>query len=183
MPEQGALRVNSIRIWSRDCRDWIHRPRFDRPPFAQGASCTGGGKITKQIAKPMAAAQDAQKAKKWQEVLAKTREAEAAPAPSRSSISTGCTNFAATRITSSASTAEAARELESGLNNRPACPKRKKPSATRRSSACTPRCATIPRSSTTAIARSRLSRDPETAGCRGARRTTRPATTRKPCAS
>src|SRR5262245_12264321 len=42
---------------------------------AQGA-CTGGGKISKQIAKPMSAAQDAMKAKKWQEVLAKTREAE-----------------------------------------------------------------------------------------------------------
>ena len=47
------------------------------PAFAQTAVCTGNGKISKQIAKPMAAAQDAQKAKKWQEVLAKTREAEA----------------------------------------------------------------------------------------------------------
>src|SRR5213075_2695061 len=48
--------------------------------LAQGAGCTGNGKISKQIAKPMAAAQDAQKAKKWQEVLAKTREAQAVPA-------------------------------------------------------------------------------------------------------
>jgi tetratricopeptide (TPR) repeat protein len=47
------------------------------PAFAQAAVCTGNGKISKQIAKPMAAAQDAQKAKKWQEVLAKTRDAEA----------------------------------------------------------------------------------------------------------
>ena len=47
------------------------------PAFAQAGVCTGNGKISKQIAKPMAAAQDAQKAKKWQEVLAKTREAEA----------------------------------------------------------------------------------------------------------
>jgi tetratricopeptide (TPR) repeat protein len=49
------------------------------PAFAQAGVCTGNGKISKQIAKPMAAAQDAQKAKKWQEVLAKTREAEATP--------------------------------------------------------------------------------------------------------
>ena len=47
------------------------------PAFAQAGVCTGNDKISKQIAKPMAAAQDAQKAKKWQEVLAKTREAEA----------------------------------------------------------------------------------------------------------
>ena len=52
-------------------------PRWDswrwgtaHPALAQAGSCTGGGKITKQIAKPMAAAQDAQKAKQWQEVLA-----------------------------------------------------------------------------------------------------------------
>ena len=47
------------------------------PALAQAGVCTGNNKISKQIAKPMAAAQDAQKAKKWQEVLAKTREAEA----------------------------------------------------------------------------------------------------------
>ncbi|MEO8016454.1 MAG: hypothetical protein ABI769_01465 [Pseudomonadota bacterium] len=47
--------------------------------FAQGAACTGNGKISKQIAKPMAAAQDAQKAKRWQEVLNKTREAQSMP--------------------------------------------------------------------------------------------------------
>ena len=47
--------------------------------YAQTAACTGGGKISKQIAKPMKAADDAQKARKWQEVLAKVREAEADP--------------------------------------------------------------------------------------------------------
>ena len=46
------------------------------PALAQAGVCTGNNKISKQIAKPMAAAQDAQKAKKWQEVLTKTREAE-----------------------------------------------------------------------------------------------------------
>jgi hypothetical protein len=47
--------------------------------LAQGAGCTGGGKISKQIAKPMAAAQEAMKAKRWQEVLTKTKEAESTP--------------------------------------------------------------------------------------------------------
>ena len=47
--------------------------------MAQTAGCTGGGKISKQIAKPMAAAQEAMKAKRWQEVLTKMREAEAMP--------------------------------------------------------------------------------------------------------
>jgi hypothetical protein len=49
------------------------------PALAQGAGCTGGGRMSKTIAKPMAAAQDALKAKKWQEVLNKTREAESVP--------------------------------------------------------------------------------------------------------
>jgi len=49
---------------------------YTSPAFAQAGVCTGNGKISKQIAKPMAAAQDAQKAKKWQDVLTRTREAE-----------------------------------------------------------------------------------------------------------
>jgi tetratricopeptide (TPR) repeat protein len=43
--------------------------------FAQ-TGCTGGGKISKQIAKPMDAANKAIQARKWQEVLNKVREAE-----------------------------------------------------------------------------------------------------------
>ena len=43
--------------------------------FAQGA-CTGAGKISKQIAKPMDAAQKAISAKKWNEVLALVSESE-----------------------------------------------------------------------------------------------------------
>jgi tetratricopeptide (TPR) repeat protein len=44
---------------------------------AQTAACTGNGKISKQIAKPMDAAKNAQKARKWREVLAGVRDAEA----------------------------------------------------------------------------------------------------------
>ena len=43
--------------------------------YAQGA-CSGGGKISKQIAKPMDAANKAIAARKWQEVLTRVREAE-----------------------------------------------------------------------------------------------------------
>ncbi len=46
---------------------------------AQNAGCTGGGKMSKQIAKQMSAAKDAIKVKKWQEVLNRTREATAVP--------------------------------------------------------------------------------------------------------
>ena len=46
--------------------------------FAQGVACTGNGKISKQIAKPMDAAKNAQKARKWRDVLTNVREAEAA---------------------------------------------------------------------------------------------------------
>lgn len=45
--------------------------------FAQGAACTGQGRISKQIAIPMDAASKAQAAKKWRDVLARTKEAEA----------------------------------------------------------------------------------------------------------
>jgi tetratricopeptide (TPR) repeat protein len=47
--------------------------------FAQTGGCSGNGKMSKQIAKPMSAAKDAMKVKKWQEVLARTREAAAMP--------------------------------------------------------------------------------------------------------
>jgi len=46
---------------------------------AQSGACTGGGKVSKQIAKQMSAAQDANKAKRFQEALAKMREAEGVP--------------------------------------------------------------------------------------------------------
>ena len=43
--------------------------------FAQG-SCPAGSKMSKQIAKPMDAAQKAIAARRWQEVLTRVREAE-----------------------------------------------------------------------------------------------------------
>jgi tetratricopeptide (TPR) repeat protein len=52
---------------------------FSGHAFAQGAACTGNGKISKQIAKPMDAAKDAQQARKWRDVIAKVKEAEAVP--------------------------------------------------------------------------------------------------------
>jgi tetratricopeptide (TPR) repeat protein len=80
--------------------------------FAQ-QGCAGAGKISKSIAKPMKAAQDALNAKKWQEALNKAREASAV---------VGITAFDQHMInefqgyayTSLKQYPEAARELEAG---------------------------------------------------------------------
>jgi tetratricopeptide (TPR) repeat protein len=93
--------------------------------FAQSAACTGGGKISKQIAKPMAAAQEAQKAKKWQEQLSKVREAEAVPGPKTQTDLYWMAEFRAYAHTQLRDTAEAARELETGLNS-PCMPEARK---------------------------------------------------------
>ena len=86
------------------------------PAAAQGA-CTGGGKISKQIAKPMSAAQDAMKARKWQEVLARTREAEST-AGAKSQIDLYWMNeFRGYAYHKLRQYAEAARELEAALNS------------------------------------------------------------------
>jgi tetratricopeptide (TPR) repeat protein len=87
------------------------------PAAAQGAGCTGGGRISKQIAKQMAAAQDAMKAKKWQESLAKMKEAEAVPF-----TRSGFDNFTIAQVrayiySSTRQEADAARELENQLNS------------------------------------------------------------------
>jgi tetratricopeptide (TPR) repeat protein len=84
---------------------------------AQGAGCTGGGKISKQIAKPMAAAQDAMRAKRWQEVLAKTREAEAVPGAKSQFDLYWMSEFRGYAYHNLRQSAEAARELEAGLNS------------------------------------------------------------------
>jgi tetratricopeptide (TPR) repeat protein len=84
---------------------------------AQGAACTGGGKISKQIAKPMAAAQEAMKAKKWQEVLTRTREAEAVPGAKSQFDQYWMSEFRGYAYHNLRQTAEAARELENGLNS------------------------------------------------------------------
>jgi tetratricopeptide (TPR) repeat protein len=97
---------------------------FSSTAAAQGA-CTGGGKISKQIAKPMKAAQDAQGARKWQEVLARTREAEQTPGPKSQFDLYWIAEFRGYAYHNLRQTAEAARELEAGLNN-PCMPEQNK---------------------------------------------------------
>jgi tetratricopeptide (TPR) repeat protein len=98
---------------------------FSAPAAAQGAGCTGGGKISKQIAKQMSAAQDAMKAKKWQESLAKMKEAEGV-AFSRSAFDNyTIAQFRAYIYSSTRQDADAARELENQLNS-PCMPEAKK---------------------------------------------------------
>ncbi len=91
---------------------------------AQGA-CTGGGKISKQIAKPMKAALDAQGARKWQEVLARTREAESTPGAKSQFDLYWMAEFRGYAYHNLRQSAEAARELEAGLNN-PCMPEQNK---------------------------------------------------------
>jgi hypothetical protein len=93
--------------------------------FAQGAGCTGGGKISKQIAKPMAAAQEAMKAKRWQEVLNKTREAEGTAGGKSQTDLYWMNEFRGYAYHELKQPAEAARELESALNS-PCMPESKK---------------------------------------------------------
>jgi tetratricopeptide (TPR) repeat protein len=93
--------------------------------FAQGAGCTGNGKISKQIAKPMAAAQDAIKTRRWQEVLAKTREAEGVAGAKTQTDLYWISEFRGYAYHELKQSGEAARELESALNN-PCMPEAKK---------------------------------------------------------
>ncbi len=97
---------------------------FSSTVAAQGA-CTGGGKISKQIAKPMKAAQDAQNARKWQEVLTRTREAESTPGAKSQFDLYWMAEFRGYAYHNLRQTAEAARELEAGLNN-PCMPEQNK---------------------------------------------------------
>jgi len=84
---------------------------------AQGAACTGGGKISKQIAKPMAAAQEAMKAKRWQEVLTRTKEAEGTAGAKSQFDLYWMAEFRGYAYHNLRQTADAARELETGLNS------------------------------------------------------------------
>ncbi len=86
------------------------------PAAAQGA-CTGGGKISKQIAKPMAAAQEAQKARRWQDMLAKVREAEQTPGAKTQTDLYYMAEFRGYAYHQLRQYADAARELEAGLNS------------------------------------------------------------------
>jgi len=90
---------------------------YTAPAFAQAGVCTGNNKISKQIAKPMAAAQDAQKAKKWQEVLNKTREAEQVPFTKTAWDLHWMHEFRGYAYTGLQQYSEAAREYEAGLSS------------------------------------------------------------------
>ncbi len=84
---------------------------------AQTAACTGGGKISKQIAKPMTAAQEAQKARKWQDMLARLRDAEAVPGPKSQFDLYYMAEFRGYAYHNLRQDADAARELETALNS------------------------------------------------------------------
>ena len=97
--------------------------------LAQGAqnSCPPNSKMSKQIAKPMDAAQKAINARKWQEVLARVREAEQTTGYIRSAYdSYWMSEFKGYAYLSLRQEADAARELEIGLNS-PCMAESKKP--------------------------------------------------------
>jgi tetratricopeptide (TPR) repeat protein len=98
---------------------------FTAPATAQTAACTGGGKISKQIAKQMIAAQDAMKAKKWQESLNKLKEAEAQPGAKSQFDQFHIGEIRSYVYANLKQDADAARELEAGLNS-PCMPEAKK---------------------------------------------------------
>ena len=89
-----------------------------RTAHAQAAGCTGNHKISKQIAKPMAAANDAMRARRWQEVLNKVREAQAITGYIRSATDEFYFHeFQGFAYSQLKQYPEAARELEAGLNS------------------------------------------------------------------
>jgi len=98
---------------------------FSAPAAAQGAGCTGGGKISKTIAKPMTAAQEAMKAKRWQDVLNRVREAEAVPGAKSGFDQYYMAEFRGYAYHNLRQDADAARELEGALNS-PCMPEAKK---------------------------------------------------------
>ena len=98
---------------------------FSAPVAAQGAGCTGGGKISKTIAKPMTAAQEAMKAKRWQDVLNRVRESEAVPGAKSAFDQYYMAEFRGYAYHNLRQDADAARELENALNS-PCMPEAKK---------------------------------------------------------
>jgi tetratricopeptide (TPR) repeat protein len=98
---------------------------FSAPATAQGAGCTGGGKISKTIAKPMTAAQEAMKAKRWQDVINRVREAESVPGAKSGFDQYYMAEFRGYAYHNLRQDADAARELENALNS-PCMPEAKK---------------------------------------------------------
>ena len=129
--------------------------------FAQGASCTGGGKVSKQIAKPMKAAQDAMQARKWQEVLNKTREAEGTAGAKTQTDLYWMSEFRGYAYHELKQPAESARELESALNN-PCMPEAKKPERYRSLVGLYSSLRNYPKAIDFGNRALKLSRDPET---------------------
>ena len=94
--------------------------------FAQG-SCPAGSKMSKQIAKPMDAAQKAIAARKWQEVLTRVREAEGTTGYIKSAFDQFYMNeFKGYAYHQLGQLNEAAREFEAGLAS-PCMAENKKP--------------------------------------------------------
>jgi hypothetical protein len=98
---------------------------WSSPAAAQTAACTGGGKISKQIAKPMKSALEAQAARKWQDVLARVKEAEAVPGAKSQFDQYYMAEIRGYAFHNLRQDADAARELESALNS-PCMPEAKK---------------------------------------------------------
>jgi tetratricopeptide (TPR) repeat protein len=98
---------------------------FSSSALAQSAACSNP-KVSKQIAKQMSAAQDAMKAKKWNESLNKMKEAEAVPGSKSAFDLFTIAQFRAYIYSSTRQEADAARELEAQLNS-PCMPEAKKP--------------------------------------------------------
>jgi tetratricopeptide (TPR) repeat protein len=98
---------------------------FSAPVAAQTAACTGGGKISKTIAKPMTAAQEAMKAKRWQDVLNRVRDAEAVPGAKSAFDQYYMAEFRGYAYHNLRQDADAARELENALKS-PCMPEAKK---------------------------------------------------------
>ena len=92
---------------------------------AQTAACTGGGKISKQIAKPMIAAQEAQRTKRWQDVLSRVRDAENTPGNNSQFDLYYMAETRGYAYHNLRQDADAARELETALNS-PCMPEAKK---------------------------------------------------------
>jgi len=100
---------------------------FSTSALAQSAGCANP-KISKQIAKQMSAAQDAMKAKKWQDSLSKMKEAEAVPGSKSAFDLYTMSMFRGYIYASTRQDADSAREIENQLNS-PCMPEAKKPEA------------------------------------------------------
>ena len=136
---------------------------FTAPAAAQTAACTGGGKISKTIAKQMIGAQDAMKARKWQESLNKLKEAEAQPGAKSQFDQFHIGEIRSYIYASLKQDADAARELEAGLNS-PCMPEAKKPERLKTLVAAYTRLRNFPKAIEYGTRAVKVSGDPELPG-------------------